>query len=443
MSKNKKKKSSNGQKKRRDGYLKAVVATKTGEVFELDGYAALGMSGSRLVPLTEKNTLLMPHGSEMMLLPDRKPKVFNIKKQCVETLTENPYYPGETILPVAMFNSPGYVNSHACAYEENMGAGYLPLFSYSAAGWGPGGFRSAAIHVDHERRQDLRLMPLDKVQSGVSTLRKKYPENRLRQHLEHCALVSGCPAAKNFFIGRCEAPLPTSQQCNARCLGCISLQKTPGLSCCQERITFTPTADEIAEVALEHIGKVDQAVVSFGQGCEGDPLLAGDVIRDAVLKIRAASDKGTINVNTNASLPGQVESLFDAGMDSIRVSMNSVREACYTAYFRPQGYTFSDVLNSITKASAKGGFVAINYLNCPGVTDTPQEVSALMDFLGSYSVNLIQWRNLNYDPLRYYQVMREADEQGEPLGMDRLLATLKKHFPHLKHGYFNPPKERF
>jgi pyruvate-formate lyase-activating enzyme len=424
-------------------YIKALVARASGEVFELEGYAALGMDGDQLVPLTDQNTGIMPHGSEIMMLPDRRPLVFNLSRDCVETLEDNPYDPQEPVFPVAVFNSPGYVNTAVCAYEERPGAGFLPLFSYGAAGWGPGGFRSAAIQVDRERRQDLRLMPLDKVRDGVQVQRNKYPDNRLRQHLEHCALVSGCPAAKNFFIGRCEAPLPSSRHCNARCLGCISLQTTPVLSCCQERIAFTPTPDEIAEVALEHILAVDEAVVSFGQGCEGDPLLAGDVIREAVVNIRRRTDRGTINVNTNASLPGQVEALFDAGMDSMRVSMNSVRESCYTAYFRPQGYRFADVLQSIDIARSKGGFVAINYLNCPGITDTVQEAATLLSFMKDHPVDLIQWRNLNYDPLRYYQVMRAADDQDGPMGMGSLMTTLKKTFPSLKHGYFNPPKERF
>ena len=286
-------------------------------------------------------------------------------------------------------------------------------------------------------------MPAEKVQQGVRSLRQKYPDNRLRTHLEHCALVSGCPAAKNFFIGRCEAPLPTSQHCNARCLGCISLQKTPGISCCQERIAFTPTASEVQEIALEHIEKVDEGVVSFGQGCEGDPLLASDVLREAIIAIRKKTSSGTINLNSNASLPRQVEGLFESGLDSIRVSMNSVRKPCYTAYFRPQGYEFEHVVESIQVAARKGGHVAINYLNCPGVTDTPEEHEALVCFLTDNPVNLIQWRNLNYDPLRYHQVMAGVDSQGEPMGMARVIASLKKRFPGLKHGYFNPPKQRF
>lgn len=426
-----------------DTYLLALVATKSGEVFEIEGYGALGMAGNSLVPLTEGGSVPMPHGSEIMLLPDRVPLVYDWKTDQVVALWENPYQPGEAVYPVAVFNSPGYVNAFMCAHEERSGQGILPLFSYGAAGWGSGGFRSAAIRVDKERRQDLRLMPLEKVQAGVVTLRSKYPENRLRKHLEHCALVSGCPAAKNFFIGRCEAPLPTSQQCNARCLGCISLQATPGLSCCQERIAFTPTGDEIAEVALEHIEKVENSVVSFGQGCEGDPLLAADVIHDAIVTIRKHTDRGTINLNTNASLPDTVARLFDAGLDSMRVSMNSVREPCYSAYFRPRGYTYHDVLESIRRAGERGGFIAVNYLNCPGFTDTPEEADALMDFLHDHPINLIQWRNLNFDPLVYYNAMNDAASHGEPLGMDALLSRVRTRHPQVKNGYFNPPKERF
>ncbi len=424
-------------------YLDALAANASGEIFELPGYAAVGMAGHRLVPLTSDTTVAMPYGSELMLLPDRIPLVFNIRKKTFQSLADNPYEPGQPIFPVAIFNSPGYVNAMVCAYEERPGAGFLPLFSYGAAGWGQGGFRSSVIQVDWERRQDLRLMPEDQVHDGVKRYRAAFPKNRLREHLEHCALVSGCPAAKNFFIGRCEAPLPSSRQCNARCLGCISLQNEPGISCCQERISFTPTPDEIREVATAHIEKVPDGVVSFGQGCEGDPLMVADVLRESIIDIRKQTANGTINLNSNASLPGQVERLFDSGLDSIRVSMNSVRESCYTAYFRPNGYTFDHVTESIRVAAKKGGHVALNYLNCPGVTDTPEEFESLCRFLSDHPVHLIQWRNLNYDPLRYVSIMKQADSQSESLGMDRVLSQLKKRFPALKHGYFNPPRQRF
>ncbi len=423
-------------------FVTAVVANQDGEIFDLEGYAAVGMEGSSLVPLTIDKTVNMPYGGELMFLPDRKPVLYNMDEKRFETLNENPYVPGETIYPVAAFNSPGYVISYVSAYRENKGAGYLPLFSYGAVGWHQGKFRTAVILVDSERRQDLRLMKLENVVDGVHEMRKKMPDNRLRGHLEKCALEYGCPAGKNFFLRRYEAPLPTSRYCNARCLGCISLQKSGEIACSQDRIAFTPSSEEIAQVALEHIGKVKKSIVSFGQGCEGDPLFAADVIEPAIRMIRAETKHGTINMNTNGSRPDIIENLFDAGLDSIRISMNSVRKACYSAYFRPKNYCFSDVTKSIDIALGRGKFVSINYLNCPGFTDTPEEMEALIAFIKEHPINMIQWRNLNFDPVRYWNVMYKVAKHGRPMGMKNFLLCIHKTFPDLRYGYFNPSKEK-
>jgi len=428
---------------KKNSLITAVVANSKGEIFELEGYGAVGMAGSALTPLTTEDTINMPFGSELMFLPDRKPILFNAVSDRIETLIENPFVSGEKIFPVAAFNSPGYVTSYISAYEEEKDAGYLPLFSYGAAGWQNGKFRSTAILVDAEKRQDLRHMKHEDVVAGVYRLRKKMPSNRLRGHLEKCALTYGCPAGKNFFLGRYEAPLPTSKYCNAKCLGCISLQKNDKIPCSQDRISFTPSPEEIAEVALEHIRKVKNSVVSFGQGCEGDPLLAADVIEPAIRMIRAKTSHGTININTNGSRPDILEKLFDAGLDSMRISINSVRKECYNAYFRPQSYSFSDVLKGIDKGVYRGFFVSINYLNCPGFTDTPEEIKALISFIEKHQINMIQWRNLNFDPVRYWKVMNRAAKHGKPAGIKKALKQIRKSFPTLKHGYFNPPKEKF
>jgi len=423
--------------------LTALVANQAGEIFELDGYAAVGMAGSVFTALTVDQTHHLPHGSELMYLPDRKPVLLNISTGQLETLQENPYEPGESLFPVAAFNSPGYVITRISAYGETKKSQTLPLFSYGAVGWHEDGFRSAVILVDSEPRQDLRRMPRDKVVAGVERMRQKMPANRLRAHLDHCALTYGCPAGKNFFLGRYEAPLPTSKQCNANCLGCLSLQQNSGIHHSQDRITFTPSPEEIAEVALAHIRRVDKSVVSFGQGCEGDPLLASHVIEPAIRLIRSQTRQGTINMNTNGSLPARLQSLFDAGLDSIRISINSVREECYDAYFRPQGYGFADVLASIETALAQKKHVAINYLNCAGFSDTPGEVDALAGFLQQFPIHMIQWRNLNFDPLRYWPQMDAVASSGEPMGMEILLQQIREQFPNLKFGYFNPPKEKF
>ncbi len=419
----------------------AVVAAENGEIFELEGYGAVGMSGDKLTILTKTDTCDMPHGSELMMLPHRRPIVFNVSTDQFEVMEFNPYDPKEKIYPVGVFNSPGYVNRHVCAYDDAGIKNPLPLFSYGAVGFGKKNFRSAALLVDKEPRQDLRQMPRERVVLGVNRIKKKYPDNRLMRHLERCALEYGCPAGKNFFLGRYEAPLPTSKVCNANCMGCISLQTENNLCACQDRINFTPSSREIAQVSLEHISRVKKAVVSFGQGCEGEPLTAVKAIAPAIEMIRKQTDCGTINLNTNASLPDHVKILCNAGLDSMRVSMNSVRGNCYHAYFRPKSYDFSDVLASIKIAKEKGKFVSINYLNCPGFTDSVKEVDALVRYIRTLDINMIQWRNLNFDPKKYIHLMTEAEDGGSPTGMAALIQSLGKEFPNLVHGYFNPPKE--
>jgi pyruvate-formate lyase-activating enzyme len=423
--------------------LTAVVADAAGHIFDLPGYAAVGMAGAHFEPLTRPGTIGLPFGSELMYLPDRTPILLNLDSGKLEAVAENPHAPGESIYPVAVFNSPGYVITHVAAFRERRAARPLPLFSYGGVGWLGGRFRSAAVRVEWEPRQDLRRMDPRQVQAGVRQLRKRLPRNRLVRHLETCALESGCPAGKNFFLGRYEAPLPTAVSCNARCLGCLSLQKNTGISCTQARIGFTPLPEEIAEAALLHIGRVRRAVVSFGQGCEGEPLTAADAIERAIRLIRSATRRGTINLNTNAGRPKQVARLVAAGLDSIRVSVNSLRPECYQAYFRPKAYGFYDVLRSIDAALERGRFVSINYLNSPGFTDTAEEAEALMAFLEAHPIHMIQWRNLNFDPLRYWKAMGAAAPPGKPLGMDVLIGEIRRRFPKLKFGYFNPPKEKF
>ena len=418
-------------------YLPALAADERGNILELPGYAACGASGELVAPLGKAETEPLPHGSELMMLPGRSPLVFDLDRNEMAVLRENPFSPGERLFAVAAFNAPAWLVTRTAAFSEDENAGPLPLFAYGAVGWGRGGARSAVVLVDPSDRQNLRLMPLSRVKTGVAKVRKALPDNRLARHLEKCALVYGCPAAKNFFLGREEAPLPTAPACNARCLGCISLQKDSEIPSTQDRISFMPTPEEIAQVALFHLARVPNGVVSFGQGCEGDPLLAASVIAPAVRLIRAATDKGTININTNAGATALLESCLDAGMDSIRVSMNSARKSCYEAYFRPS-YSFSDVLASIDLALSRKIWVSINYLSMAGFTDSAQEAEALFDFLARHPINFIQWRNLNFDPLLYHCLMNKAEASDRPIGMKRLLAEIRRRFPKVGFGYFNP-----
>jgi hypothetical protein len=74
----------------------------------------------------------------------------------------------------------------------------------------------------------------------------------------------------------------------------------------------------------------------------------------------------------------------------------------------------------------------------PGFTDDAQEFEQLVKLIRKAKIDMIQWRNLNYDPLQYFQKLGIKDKRGSrALGIKTIIFRLKKMFPRLRHGYFN------
>jgi molybdenum cofactor biosynthesis enzyme MoaA len=181
--------------------------------------------------------------------------------------------------------------------------------------------------------------------------------------------------------------------------------------------------------------------VSFGQGCEGEPLLLADVIAEAIRRIRNTTNLGTINCNTNGSLPRRVEQIARAGLDSIRISLNSALGPTYTAYYLPRSYRWEDVRDSIRLAKELGLYTTLNYLVFPGVTDRDEEVEALLGLIREARPDMIQMRNLSIDPELYLRTVPPA--RGKCIGIRGLLRAIRREFPLVEIGYFNRPKELF
>ena len=390
---------------------------------------AAGMKAGRFFKLSAADLIKLPLGSEIFKLPDRIAIAYDpAQLKFVEDKDNS---------PIAAFLPPGYTVTYNSAYKEIGMPRILPLFSYAACALRKGDIYAAAVRVDRSPCHDSRFMDMASVKKSTARLIKFFPGNRLVKHLKDCALCYGCPNAKNFFLSRYEAPLPVSPSCNAKCAGCISYQPDKECLPAQPRIKFIPKPEELAEIALFHIDRVRKPIVSFGQGCEGEPLLCADVIEDAIKLIRQKSAKGVINMNTNGSSPRAVARLFDAGLDSIRVSLNSAREKYYTRYYKPQGYAFKDVMRSIDIAKNKKGFVSVNYLTMPGFTDSKDEFAAFKKFIEKRHIDMIQWRNLNYDPLRYFKELKMTADAEGMLGIKEIIGSLKREFPDLRMGYFN------
>ncbi|CAN5292988.1 radical SAM protein [soil metagenome] len=406
-----------------------------GNIFEDQSLYAVGREGWDAFPVPQDEWILLPDGGNLYELPGRKAIGIDVSTGEMR-LCEKGW-------AVAAFIPPAHTGLYLAAYETAPDAPTLPLFCYTAAGWYNEQFYVPAIRTEQDIRQESTGYDDEKIQSGAEALLKNYPHNRLVKHLmENCCLTYHCPAARNFSLHRWECPIPSSPACNANCIGCISFQPLEeSIVSTQDRLTFKPTAEEIAEFSVPHLMQAPYPIVSFGQGCEGEPLLMWETIREAIIEIRKHTNRGSININTNGSKPDAVKALCEAGLNSIRVSTNSAREHIYMPYYRPNNYVFNDIIESLKVMRSYGGWASINYFVFPGMTDTEEEYEALRKLIIDTDLNMIQWRNFNIDP-DWYLGKIGVTETGELLGMKQLMQLLKEEFPKLQFGYYNPPIER-
>jgi pyruvate-formate lyase-activating enzyme len=262
------------------------------------------------------------------------------------------------------------------------------------------------------------------LESLLAARQAEDPRNRTLAQLALCSRDYGCFTAQNVFLERGEAALPVSPRCNAACVGCISeLAPDAGLPSPQTRVGFEAEVDDLARIGIRHLERVPDGIVSFGQGCEGEPLLRVTTLERTIAAIRAVRANGTLNCNTNGSLPKSLARLIDAGLQAVRISLNSFRPAVYAAYYRPVGYELDDVLESIALAVRAGLRVSLNYLTHPGVTDDRAEVEAFEQFVRAHPVTMVQTRTLNIDPELYFAAVGRPTE---PIGMRAALARIQQ-----------------
>jgi wyosine [tRNA(Phe)-imidazoG37] synthetase (radical SAM superfamily) len=406
-----------------------------GNIFEDNTLYACGRSGWDALPVDESDWILLPEGGSLYELPSRRGIGIDVETGDMR-LCEKGW-------AVAAFIPPAHTGLYLAAYESSHNAPTLPLFCYTAAGWFNEKFYVPAVRIEHDIRQEASGYDASNITSGAENLLHAYPNNRLVKHLmENCCNTYHCPAARNLSLGRWECPVPVSPACNANCIGCISFQpQEETIHSTQDRLTFRPKAEEIVEFTVPHLQKAPYPIVSFGQGCEGEPLLMWETIREAILEIRKHTDRGSININTNGSKPASVKALVDAGLNSIRVSTNSARKHIYEAYYRPNNYVFEDIVESLRLVKAGGGWTSINYFVFPGMTDCEEEYEALRKLISETGLDMIQWRNFNIDP-DWYLGKIGVVETGDAMGVKTLMELLREEFPLLKFGYFNPPIER-
>ena len=359
-----------------------------------------------------------PPGSVEVILPGRR--------ALTARGTKRGQYAMAAVLPA------GYTRLLVPAFEKESGAPALPLFGYTFACVVDDELYVAAMKTDESEDWQPRYFEEGELEAILDRRIARDPLNRVLAQVALCSREYGCFTAQNVFLERGEAALPVSPKCNARCIGCISEQEPEAeLDSPQARIAYETSAEELARIGVHHLERVDDGIVSFGQGCEGEPLLRSLSIASAIEKIRAARGNGTINLNTNGSMPSALERCIDTGLQAVRISLNSFRPDVYAAYYRPIGYSLDQVLESIRLACERGLRVSLNLLTHPGVTDDEEEVRAMTEFLSAVRVTMIQTRTLNIDPDWYFAAVGRP---RNPVGMRRAIEAMRQ--AHVSVGNF-------
>lgn len=399
--------------------FRLLVANQSGVIQDEPGLGAVFRQGQELIIPDASQWMPLPPGAGLITLPKCNPLGIDWQGEAVVV---------EDVNAVAATLPQGYTRLGLPGFERNDVAYSLPLYGYTAVAWQEGEIWVAAHPSDEMAdRWDPKHFNSPDLESLIVRRMAEFPNNRIVEQLANCALEYKCFTAQNMFYRRWEAGIPVSPICNAGCLGCISLQPSQSCPSPQTRLQFVPEVREIVSLGAAHLSSAEDAMISFGQGCEGEPSMQWQTMAPAIREIRARTDKGIINMNSNAGWTEAIKEIAAAGLDAIRVSVNSLRPHWYQAYYNPQGYTFEDVAASCRICKEHGVSLSLNLLVFPGISDRLKEIDALIEFINEQQVDMVQLRNLNIDPDLYWSALQPDDQKDGPaLGLLTMIDRIDK-----------------
>lgn len=457
-----------------------LVAAPDGTVYEHPGLEMALDNGLDFLRVTPRDVIPLKEGWDLMAMPGTRPVGYDPATGQFVTLTTFTADDGTTFEPwaVACHPPPGYVRNHHAAavytdethpdtklkalHEEIVAkrvrdeakahkrglrvldaAGDdarpgLPLWAYTAVGATDKGTVAALFLADETSRWAPELFYKGDLKEKIATRIAEDPDNQVLKQIASCATDSLCCCASNVFNERWEGAVPIAPACTAACLGCISKEPEWNTPVPQKRLKFQPTPEEIARVIASHLERAPEPMMSFGQGCEGEPTMNGPVIIESIRQARARTSRGIININTNGSRPETIRACAKAGANALRISLNTFDRDVYTMYYRPADYDFDDMMRSFAVGRDEGLYVSINLLIWPGWTDQMVEVDRISTLVDDGRLQMIQLRNLCVDPGYYRKALPPRSQRGPLLGMKGFVKELHRRHPKLRFGTFNP-----
>ena len=266
-----------------------VAAAEDGEFWDEPDWAAAVRTGNEIRAPREEELIPLPEGARIQFLPGRTALGYwHGANECgfqgqAEAL--------EGRLAVAAQLPSGFTRTAVPAFEHTDDPRYLPFFGFTAVVAGEDELLCAAVRTDSNPHWEPHEYGGDDLLPAIRSLQKELEGNRILGQLEVCATRYGCYNAQNIFFGRWEGAVAVSPSCNAQCRGCISYQPEEFPPSPQERFHLVPTVDEVVQLGLHHL-RGPEYIYSFGQGCEGEPLLQGELIAESVARIPSGERPG-------------------------------------------------------------------------------------------------------------------------------------------------------
>ncbi len=331
----------------------------------------------------------------------------------------------------------GYLRTQLPAYVDATDRAELVPRPYAAVAADDGGaLVVSALRLDSDATHDAAAYQRVEVVTRVDRGLRDHPGDRLMRQLARCAREYGCRSAANAFFGRWECALPVAAPANERPPAAV-MPRRDGEAEPTESAAFHPSAEEVARLAIDHV-KAGGTLLSFGRACEGEPLLAVRELEEAMRRIRAETDAGTIHLETNGSVPAALRRLTPAGLESVAVRMVSARASTYDVLHGPQGYRLPDVRAALRICVELRVATSVIVPVLPGLFDRPAELDALIGMLAELpDGTALLLRALHADPIRALGLV--ADRSAEPIGVASAVEQIRHELPHLRVGAFVRP----
>ncbi len=357
-----------------------------------------GASAGAPQPVDERECIPLPAGSELFLLPGRLPVGF-LPNGEREVWTRTPCTGAQGDGGGRLLAPAHTVTRHA-AYATQPGPRPAAL-RLLRVGFYREEFVVTALRSDPLPRQDPDRFPAAariaaQAQRLERTLTRQPPGppvGHLRQHL----LLSGGAQLRPGSLGGPPAHQPGLQR------GLLRLPQQPAegrFPCTQSRITESPSPAEVAQVALYHLEKARDPLVSFGQGCEGEPLRVGELLEESIRLIRPRPPGAPSTSTPTAAGPRWCAGSSWPGSPRCG-SPSTASSPSATQPTTAPGAGAWTTRRPPSRRQVPGGFASINLLCLPGITDREDEAAALVKLVEETGLDLIQWRNLNLDPEAY------------------------------------------